>query len=77
MFEKDIKYAFQKEFRIFIETTVQQTLDIKIGSIADISEICKMMNEEISSEKIGSKLILGRLVDILHCMSIYIGTGFN
>lgn len=45
VFEKDIEFAFQKEFRIFIQTNIQQAIDIKIGSIADISEICRLDKE--------------------------------
>jgi hypothetical protein len=38
-FEKDLAFAHQQEFRIFINNQSEEILNIKIGSIADISEI--------------------------------------
>lgn len=45
-FEKDILFQNQNEFRIFINNREDACLDIKIGSIADISEIGSSKNLE-------------------------------
>lgn len=45
VFEKDTTFAFQNEFRIFINNFTDQPLDIEIGSLADISEICLIDDE--------------------------------
>lgn len=45
VFEKDITFAFQKEFRIFITNPTDLPLDIEIGSLEDISEICAIDGE--------------------------------
>lgn len=45
VFEKDVSYRFQKEFRIFITNPTDQPLDIEIGTLADISEICQIDDE--------------------------------
>ncbi|OKS87896.1 hypothetical protein [Mucilaginibacter polytrichastri] len=39
IFEKDIKLSYQNEFRLFIHNSENKVLDIKIGSIEDISSI--------------------------------------
>jgi hypothetical protein len=39
IFEKDIKLLYQNEFRLFIHNSENKVLDIKIGSIEDISSI--------------------------------------
>ena len=39
LFQKDIKYSFQNEFRIFIENPTQDTLILKLGDLSDISVI--------------------------------------
>lgn len=37
LFQKDNKYSYQNEFRIFIENNIQEPLVLKIGDISDIS----------------------------------------
>ncbi len=39
VFQKDIKYTVQKEFRIFIENTSGKPIAIEIGDLSDISVI--------------------------------------
>ncbi|HTN19706.1 MAG TPA: hypothetical protein VL125_04490 [Pelobium sp.] len=46
VFEKDESFAFQKEHRIFITNPTDQPLDIEIGNLTDISEICLIEDEE-------------------------------
>jgi hypothetical protein len=41
LFEKDLKYSYQNEFRIFIENEIQEPLILKIGDISDISSCCE------------------------------------
>ncbi|MCX2492990.1 hypothetical protein OQX63_05870 [Pedobacter sp. PF22-3] len=47
VFEKDITFEFQKEFRIFITNPTDLPLDIEIGSLEDISEICLIDDEHV------------------------------
>jgi len=39
LFQKDTKYSYQNEYRIFIENPIQDTLILKIGELSDISII--------------------------------------
>jgi hypothetical protein len=44
VFQKDIKYEYQQEYRIFIKNKKVEPLSIRIGSIEDISILCKSAN---------------------------------
>ena len=37
IFQKDILYQFQKEFRLFISNHINEPIEIRIGDISDIS----------------------------------------
>lgn len=46
LFVKDISYAYQKEVRIFIKTTLNDIFTFEIGSIEEISKIIAFPNDK-------------------------------
>ncbi len=63
-FTSSVQHPFIKSLPKVIHISTTKELNLWLQQAA------LMMNEEISSEKIGSKLILGRLVDILFVLII-------
>jgi AraC-like DNA-binding protein len=63
-FTPSVQHPFIKSLPKVIHITTTKELNVWLEHAA------LMMNEEISNEKIGSKLILGRLVDILFVLII-------
>ncbi|RZK43057.1 MAG: hypothetical protein EOO90_05225 [Pedobacter sp.] len=64
-FEKPLKYSYQKEFRIGIQTKVEQSMTIDIGSIKDISDI-------VSVEKCKAIIVrVGKEAGIDHLTGLY------
>ena len=41
VFQKDIKYSYQREFRVFIKNKASNPLFLEIGDLSDISVICE------------------------------------
>ncbi len=46
IFQKDMQYDYQKEFRLFIENNNHEIIKLYIGDISDISCIYKTINSE-------------------------------
>jgi hypothetical protein len=60
VFQKDLNYSYQQEFRIFIENKIDSSVSIKVGDLSDISSICHTEHigklEILVKEKVANKV---------------------